>query len=367
MKKVLFMPFLQIPSGHHQVADAIAEIVSGIDSSIDCDKVDILSYSYGNIEQLISTIYLKWIHTLPKTYHWLYQTLVCKDMYKDKNYKLYELLFLPFVKKLIREKQPDIIVSSHALPSYMLNKLKQLEIINTPVINVYTDFFIHSFWGTKHIDYHFVGHPSLKKQLVEKGISEEKIYVTGIPTHPFIKKEVKKQSTLKNCLIMGGSLGVGMIEQLLPKLRNSKHISFYILCGKNKKLYDKVQKLADPNIHPYGYISDRKKMNDIYEKADLVITKPGGITISECLTKEIPTLIYHSLPGQEKINLNELSSNQLVFQFEDWQEMESIEDEILSYLQEKEVTKVFAKSLKEYQLSLDNRPLKSILHQIIYS
>jgi processive 1,2-diacylglycerol beta-glucosyltransferase len=367
MKKVLFMPFLQIPSGHHQVADALAEMISEIDQTIECEKIDILNYSYGRIEKLISTIYIKWIHSFPKTYHWLYQKLVCEDLYTDKNYQLYEFLFLPFMKKLIREEKPDLIICSHALPSYMLNKLRQSGIINVPVINVYTDFFIHSFWGIRYIDYHFVAHTSLKDHLLKKGIEESKIFVTGIPIHPFIQKSEKKLSSLRNCTVMGGSLGVGVIEDLLPKMKNSKEMTFSVLCGKNKKLFETIRKLADPNIHPYGYISNRKEMNDIYEKTDVMITKPGGITISECLTKGIPALIYHSLPGQEKINLKELSAHQLVFKFENWMEMDSIEEGIHFIYHETQRFQAFSNNLNRFNETLEKQPLQSILKGIILS
>ncbi|MFC4322777.1 MGDG synthase family glycosyltransferase [Litchfieldia salsa] len=367
MKKVLFMPFLQIPSGHHQVADALTEIISKMDQSIKCEKVDILNYSYGRVERMISKIYIKWIHSFPKTYHWIYHKLVCDNLEKDKHYHLYEFLFLPFVKRLIREIKPDLIVCSHALPSYMLNKLKHDKLIDTPVINVYTDYFIHSFWGTSHIDYHFVSHSSLRTHLLEKGIDKTRIFVTGIPTHPAFHKKIKEKRSLRNCTVMGGSLGVGVIDELLPKLVNSKNMTFTVLCGKNKKLFETIRKLGNKKIKAYGYITNRKEMNKIYENTDVVITKPGGITISECLTKGIPALIYHTLPGQEKINLNELSSYQLVFKFDHWKEMDSIEEGIYEFFREHQGLRTFSNNLKQFQDTLEKQSLESILKEILYS
>lgn len=325
MKRILFMPFLQLPSGHHQVADAI---IDSLESDYECQKIDILHYSYGKIEALVSSIYLKWIHLFPKTYSWIYRKSVFQQMKQDKNYRLYEFLFKRFVHKLIIETKPHLIICSHALPSYMLNKLKEKRLLDIPVINVYTDYFIHTFWGIHEIDYHFVAHQKMKLYLLEKGVSEEKIFVTGIPVHPKLReKSIRKtdMDTGFTCTIMGGSLGVGAIEELVSTLLETKQMTFQILCGKNNRLYEKINVLRHPRIIPLRYISSRSEMNALYEQTDLVITKPGGVTISECLRKRIPTFIYHALPGQEEINLQELLDLGLVVKLPQWNEISDFE------------------------------------------
>lgn len=328
MKKVLFMPFLQLPSGHHQVADAIIDTLRDLDPSLTCEKVDILDYSYGKIEALVSTVYIKWIHLFPKTYSWLYKKSVMNDIETTKSYRLYELLFKGFVNRLLFETKPHLIICSHALPSYMLNKLKEKHGLHIPVINVYTDFFIHTFWGLQHIDYHFVAHQKMKTFLIQKGVSEEKIFVTGIPVHPVLRTSQKDEVNYREsltCTIMGGSLGVGAIEELTNLLLTTNKITFNILCGKNERLLKKLEKLQHPRIIPLPYISSREEMNQLYEKTDLVITKPGGVTISECLTKRIPIFIYHALPGQEEINLQELLKMGLAVKLPNWKEITSLE------------------------------------------
>lgn len=368
MTKVLFMPFLQIPSGHHQVADTLCDIIHEIDPSIDCDKVDILNYSYGKIESIISRSYLKWIHYSPNTYNWLYQnSVVQQNNDNQKDYKLYELLFKRFVLKLINEKKPDLIVCSHALPSYMLSKLKEKKMITTPVINVYTDFFIHDFWGIKDINYHFVSHQAMKEYLVERGVNESKIFLTGIPIHPILSKtqQTRKSQDLLTCTIMGGSLGVGVINQLIPKLMSAKEVTFYIMCGKNKKLYDELVVINHPKIIPLPYLSKKEEMNEIYSKSDLVVTKPGGVTISECLNKKIPVLIYHALPGQEQINLSLLRNMGLVFDFNSWHEIDCFETELKRFSKKNNIFPRYLKAINQYKAQLSDKPISQILHQII--
>ena len=206
-KSILFLPFLQIPSGHHQVANALIDGIVQLDPNIKCDKVDILAYSYGKIEKIVSQIYLKWIHTFPKLYNSIYRISVYKNIEKNKRYRLYEFLFISFMKKLIEEKQPDLIVCTHALPAYMLNYMKELNELQIPVINVYTDYFIHRFWGLDYIDFHLVPSYQMMAYLKQRGISDRKIYITGIPIHSKIKKQkqspVYKKKPISSVLISG--------------------------------------------------------------------------------------------------------------------------------------------------------------------
>src|SRR4051812_43840386 len=96
-KSILFLPFLQIPSGHHQAANALIDGISDLAPAIRCHKVDILSFSYGNIEKMISHIYLKWIHAFPKMYNAIYKVAVYKNIEQNKRYRIYELLFMTFM------------------------------------------------------------------------------------------------------------------------------------------------------------------------------------------------------------------------------------------------------------------------------
>ena len=252
------------------------------------------------------------------------------------------------MKKLIEEKQPDLIVCTHALPAYMLNYLKEKNELQIPVINVYTDYFIHRFWGLDHIDYHFVPSPQMKVYLNQRGMSDSRIFITGIPIHSKIKKQkqlpVSKKKSVASVLIAGGNLGVGGLETLLEdigKMNPSFPIQFNVLCGKNRKLYEKLKGLQKKDIIPHPYISCRKKMNDLYDQIDAILTKPGGVTISESLFKRKPIMVYDALPGQEEINLNQLKEIGLVFHLNKG----NIYEQVLSILQDED-------GLNQYQMQV---------------
>lgn len=321
-KKVLLLPFLQIKMGHHQAADALVEHIMSIDPAIECEIIDILDYSYGSkVEGLVSSAYLKWIHFLPVTYSWMYRKNCGGQLHKKRRFRLYEMIFMKSLQKLVQEKRPDCILCTHALPSYLLDQLKDRGLLSIPVVNVYTDFFINDVWGRDGIDYHFVPDSHVKDWLMNRSVQAEHIFVTGIPVHPKFtasRPERKRATSDITVLITGGNLGAGVMKSICQKIGRTERVRYIVLCGKNKALYRYLKKKNFSNMMPLPYIESKEEMNDLYNQIDAVLTKPGGVTISECLFKKIPVFVYHALPGQEEINLLRLLDQQLIVYLKDW-------------------------------------------------
>lgn len=367
MKRVLFLPFLQIPSGHHQVADSLIEGLRMIDPSIQCDKVDIFQYRSKWIEMLSSYMYLKWIHYFPGFYSWLYHKSVYTNVKENKRYRHYEALFLKAMKKLIHEKKPDIMICTHALPSYMLSQLKEKQVVSTPVINVYTDFFIHQLWGIKGIDFHFVPSKENKQSLIEKGVHPGRIFITGIPVHHKITKTHEFKFTKKypeTILITGGNLGVGFMDRLISSLERQSAFHYYILCGKNERLYQKLSAIKGP-FTPFSYIESREHMNEIYEKSDAIVTKPGGVTISESLMKQLPIFVYHALPGQEEINLNQLSRLGVVHPINQSKTDPQLEKQIHAFFSDQHLIDQYKENVLDYHRDMVNIDPPHLLYQLM--
>ena len=361
------MPFLQMSSGHHQVANGIIDSLQENNKLFECEKVDILSYSYGHIEEFISKFYIKWIQLFPGLYSWLYMKSAYKNEYGNKRFYLYEWLFLYSMEKLIKEKNPHLIVCTHALPSYLLSHLKQKGKISVPVINVYTDYFINQIWGIEKIDYHFAPNKEIKEVLIERGVLADQVLLTGIPIHPQFMKfnKVKKPIGDFSVLISGGNLGTGLMKTLVETLNPLGEINYKVLCGKNTKLYNWMKQLNHPLIHPATYISSKEEMNNLYNTVDAIITKPGGVTVSECLYKKIPIFVYHELPGQEQINLRNLKKWGLVYHLDNWRETSNIEEKILRVLQSTIQQKQVNHQLDAYQQDLSKETASLFIEQLL--
>lgn len=369
MKKILFFPLLRMPSGHHQVADTIAGYLQKRDSTILCKKIDLISAWNPMVESIVTNTYLEWIHYFPKNYAWVYKQMAYKSN-SGRSYKYYDVLFMKKMKQIIAEEKPDLIVCTHGFPSYFLSRLKAKHQCPIPVINVYTDFFINDVWGREGIEYHFVPSQAVKNNLMKvTGILEKQIIVTGIPTDEHFEKQLtpQKPHSKYRVLVSGGSVGLGNIADLLRQQSKESEVEYFVLCGKNKKLYQKIENLHCQNVHPLPYISSREKMNELYSNVDAIITKPGGVTISEALKKGLPIFIHSALPGQEEINLRLLKELNLV---QILNESQPLDNQIIKYFKDETVKDRFQASLQTYLKEIkagSPTEIASFIHTLIDS
>jgi len=357
--EALFLPFMQIPTGHHHVADAVIEELQRTVKEMTCDKVDILSYSYGKVEKLVSMTYLHWIKVMPGVYDLLYKSLAVKNQTKRSRQLLYEAMFTSFFMRLVRENQPRIVFCTHCLPSNIASILKEKGKLHAITVNVYTDYFVNRVWGIRGIDYHFVPSIRVKEFLEGLGVDKERIFLTGIPVHPVFKDQRNKTLNKRHqVLVTGGSLGVGAMEKIIP---TNPELSYKVLCGQNKKLYNRLRSLNHPLIDPIPYITKKDEMNKLYDQVDAVITKPGGVTISECLQKKLPIFTINALPGQEKVNELELQELGVTNKLNPFQHTEQ---QIVQFFQNKESQTTYNQNLNTYHHHLEKKPLSDILFEI---
>ncbi|MBG9770054.1 MGDG synthase family glycosyltransferase [Bacillus vallismortis] len=364
MKNILIFPFLSISTGHHHVADALqAELDS---QGFASEKMDIFSHTYRRLEKLTSGAYLKWIQHFPKTYSGIYRLLACGQYQIDKRYTMYEWLFTQQMRHILNEKQPDFAFCTHALPSYLLNRLKP-EYPDMTVVNVYTDFFVNQLWGRENIDYHFAPSIDIKMQLMSEGIDQKNIFMTGIPVHRMFERgsdDTCQHHPPYTIIITGGSMGVGGILKWVQDLSPGGNILYKILCGRNEKLYSYVKSLRHPLIEAIPYLHSKAEMNRLYEQASGIMTKPGGVTISECLQKRLPVFIYHALPGQEEMNVNLLKKRKLVTDMRNWN-MQQAEERIEAFFQSNEQVKEYEKHVNEYLGEISDRKIEDVLKRLI--
>lgn len=363
-KKALFLPFMQIPTGHHHVADALINEIQTSHKDIVCDKVDILSYSYGGMEKVVSSTYLAWIRKFPEVYDWLYKQAAYKKTSPHNRQYLYETMFSYFFKRLTNQQNPSVLFCTHALPSNIASILKKKNKLQSITVNVYTDFFINRVWGIDGIDYHMVPTIAVKEYLLERGVPSNRIFVTGIPIHSEFHPAKNQQLTNGGItvLVTGGSLGVGAIRKLL-NYSKSYRIHYYVLCGKNKELYEQLLREDKPAVTPLPYITSKGEMNRLYDNVDAVLTKPGGVTISECLMKRKPIFVYDPLPGQEKINVDQLKRIGVVstIDFEDY----LLEPQILEFFCDERRQCIYRQKVDAYHQNLDERPLSLLIEDIL--
>lgn len=353
MKKILFLPLLRMQSGHHQVADALIDMLKKHTKDLVTKKVDLLSYTNESLEKMITSSYLKWIRFAPKTYDIAYKNFFYDPTSTEQSFRWYQHIFLKKMEQLLQEEKPDAIICTHGFPSYLLSQLKMKGKCNAPVINVYTDFFVNNVWGKEGIDFHLIPSQEVKETLIRKHhIPGNRMIVTGIPVHEKITNGVqrKQNHSRSKILIAGGNSGLGGMLKLSAELKKATNFDFYVLCGNNKKLYNEVLSWDVDHIKPLPYLSSRSEMNKLYDDVDAIITKPGGVTISEALKKRLPVFVHSFLPGQEEINLTYLKGRGLVFEIS---LQESLEGQLIASLKNPIKMNHWEKSISHFQKEIE--------------
>ncbi|MDB8791876.1 glycosyltransferase [Romboutsia sp. 1001216sp1] len=338
-KKVLIMS-ASTGGGHNRAARAIKEELEQktIDGfNIQCEIVDSLKLVNNTMDKIISRGYEKSAIYTPKAYGSVYRfsetSLVSKNEFKGN---LLTSLMAKKFKKLLNDSKPDLIIGTHPFPMIALSTLKKHSdggsdhglhlgdhhdtIDVPPMISVLTDYTTHSTWIQNEIDYYIVGHEYVKELLAYEGVDTEKIKPFGIPVEKSFLSNREKEEVLNELglssdkltvLLMGGSFGAGNIKETLEELLNiDRDFQILVITGRNESLKEKLEKkLAthnhNKNICVLGYTN---KMNDILASIDVLITKPGGLTTTEALLKDVPMIVPYYIPGQEEENLDFLSN-----------------------------------------------------------
>ena len=212
----------------------------------------------------------------------------------------FEGLFLDKLVELIHQNRPDAVIATHPLCAQLVSRLKSEWGLDLPWLTCVTDVTSHPEWINQNTDCYLVPSRQVLEDLAAKGVDPASICVTGIPVREeFRSLAHKKTSGTREVLIMGGGLG------LLPKdsrfydeLSRLSHTHITIITGRNEKLFKRLYGRWE-NIQVVGY-TDR--VWDYMSQADLIVTKPGGITLFETIFAQTPILTWPPALQQERNN-----------------------------------------------------------------
>ncbi|MGI6450121.1 MAG: MGDG synthase family glycosyltransferase [Desulfitobacteriia bacterium] len=327
MAKVLILS-ASTGHGHNQAAKCLKSELeaSGYTVSI----VEPVKEESKFMEKLVDDGYQLLASRLPKMYGKLYKITYHK--YVNKGVVTFlNLTLSTTIFQLIQEHTPDLLIVTHPLFVNVVSLLKADGKIDLPFIAIVTDYMAHLFYVNKYVDAYIVGSRYTKDTLTEKGVSADKIYAYGIP----IRKEFRqprrehKDNTF-TILLMGGGMGVPYMRKCLEKLLINKHnFRLLVVCGNNQKLKTSLEnKLAGlttggKEIKIYGFTPN---IADLMDESDVIVTKPGGLTVTEAINKNIPIIIPFFIPGQEEENTEILVRAGLAVRVSDTKELNQLID-----------------------------------------
>lgn len=315
MKKVLIL-YACYGGGHLSAAKSIKQYIDENFEDVQTNMIDCIKYVNKSFEKLTTAAYREMAKKAPwaweKVYYKSQDGLLAK-VSSDSN-----KIMAVKVAKLFREYKPDIVISTHPFCSQMTAYLKKKGKTNCILATVMTDFVSHDQWlvGDFFNDYFFVSNEIMKDVMVKSGVDENKIHVTGIPVSKRFLQDYDKDEIYKNfglspnkktVLFFGGGeygLGKDKTVAILDTLANYEDIQVIAIAGKNEKLKQAFEEVVhnknkEESIKVLPFTD---KVPELMHIADLVITKPGGLTTSESLVSSLPIIFINPIPGQEEEN-----------------------------------------------------------------
>lgn len=328
MKKALIF-YACYGGGHISAANSIKECIEQFYPDIQPIAIDFMNYLNVTIDKLTTTAYEEMAKKVPNLWGTVYMKSEKGALARfsiDSNKLL--AIKLHF---LIKKYKPDYIISTHPFSSQMCAYLKKKnKLPRIKLATIMTDFAPHDQWlvGAEYINYYFVAHEAMKNSLIKKGISERKVFATGIPLSnrfflKYDKETIFKENDLSKdkftiLFFAGGRFGLGkkntykIIEDIARYIDNVQVIA---ISGKNKKMFESFKQ----TVSKYNRKNDIKvleftdKVPELMHISDIVISKPGGLTTSECLVCGLPMIIINPIPGQEEQNAEFLEKSGLAY------------------------------------------------------
>lgn len=313
-KKILIVS-ASIGNGHMQAASALYEELRK-KTACSVEVVDFLKvgqFRYPKLNRLqievmnlMKTSYYEILKVAPNLYKELYkitenqQTRKMLDFINAANQKT--------MASLITRYRPHVVVCTHPFPLGAACALRSKKRLSYTLSGVITDFAVHPWWIASGVDHYFVANEGMTKELVEHGISPGAVTVSGIPVgNLFTPSDRIAINKVPKLLVMGGGLGFGRMEKTLQKMEKLPcAVEVTVVTGKNEELQQQLMLLTKTLRNKVTVLPFSPHIASMMKEADLLISKPGGLTCSEALAVNLPMILLNSLPGQEEENANYL-------------------------------------------------------------
>lgn len=217
------------------------------------------------------------------------------------------------LRPLMLRERPDAVVCTHAFPCGAMAEYKNLFADSPPVVAVVTDFGIHGFWIHQNIDRYVVATDAMRSALMARGVASRAIAVSGIPVRVEFGRATQSRESLRErlnlpanrsvVLLMGGGLGLAPVERMLHALRPIRvPLAAVAVAGRNVRIGPRLSSTAERVEYPVRSLGFVENVYDYMHAADVLVTKPGGLTTAEALVAQVPIVLCKPLPGQEERN-----------------------------------------------------------------
>ncbi len=320
-RRVLFLS-VSAGAGHVRAAEALEATVAALAAEghdVEAKHLDVMHYVPATFRRIYADFYLSLITRYPRLWGMLYR--ITDDTHPDaataRMRRTIERLNTRRLRTAIAAFAPDAIVCTHFLPAEMLARQIRKGRIDTPVWLQVTDFDLHRLWVVQGMAGYFAASPEIAHRMRAVGLPADRIHTTGIPLMPAFAGPHDRQAlaagfgldpSRPTFLVMGGGAGVGELDRLADTLLAAGGtFQLVVLAGRNAAMLERLRALAATRhagrLFPLGFT---RRVDEVMACCDLAITKPGGLTASECLAMGLPMIVNAPIPGQEERNADYL-------------------------------------------------------------
>ncbi|BES66300.1 hypothetical protein SANA_27390 [Gottschalkiaceae bacterium SANA] len=331
MKTILILT-ASTGGGHNQAANALREIY--IKNGYQVETLDIFKDSNEKLDTIMVEGYTFLATKMPKTYGDLYwlsnQKVVNKPLCDAIARRTWRSL-----SRNIQQIHPSLILSTHPFAVEIVAKIKRHTRLQCPYLAVVTDFIAHQTYLSPAVDGYIVGSEWTKKDLLHKGIQADRIHALGIPTRSEFYEPLPQHDIAEpiQILAMAGSLGLKEMADCLDAIMDNKATKVTAVCGNNKTLYKTLSlqfqdEIQSERLTLYGFTKNIRNLMDTH---DCIMTKPGGLTTTESILRQIPMIIPFMIPGQETENTEFLVDEGMAIRVDSAKDLAEQVDQLARY------------------------------------
>ncbi len=318
MSRRILLLSVSAGAGHMRAAEAIRAAALARGEAVEATHLDVMDFVSPAFRKLYADYYISLVNKLPAVWGYLYQVTNDADPAApmQKLRRAVERLSTRALRQKIRAFKPDAIVCTHFLPAEILARMIRKDDLDCSVWVQVTDFDLHRMWVQDHMAGYFAASDEVAYRMQAQGIAADTIHVTGIPIMPAFGQQLDRRvcaaeygldPARTTILLMGGGAGLGSLDTVAERLLAlGDDFQLIALAGRNAAALAGLQALAaryPGRLLPQGFTD---KVERLMACADLAITKPGGLTTSECLAMGLPMIVNSPIPGQEERNADYL-------------------------------------------------------------
>ncbi|HJZ47744.1 MAG TPA: galactosyldiacylglycerol synthase, partial [Roseiflexaceae bacterium] len=314
MPRILIM-HASVGSGHVSAARALAEAFERKQGG-EVRVADIFDYGSQVFRETVTQSYLQLSSKAPLLWKMLYETTDTSDLDLEPiRHRLQGRFGRPLVSKFerfVRAYNPDVLICTHFLPVMLLSDLKVEGEWNTPLYCVITDYMVHNQWLNRGVDGYFLASDITRAAMIARGAAPAILHVTGIPVKleiadPKPAEEMRTRHRLPTgtplITLFGGGIEPRRVRRMVTTLLESTEpATLVVVAGRSPELTDALADLSDGPRVQLRLLGKIDYVDDLVAASDLVITKSGGLIVSEVLARGAPMLIVDPIPGQEEWN-----------------------------------------------------------------